>query len=168
MAILLAIVAVYNLLWREVSTAPFDLVFVRPVVQAFLPTVTSTTIRRRRLLMLRSNLTGHRIDEVLVGTFPASDPPAWTPGIARPAPSVAERPAERDVPRPNSNDLHSDVIDVSRTDSERTFVQAIVSWIGAAGLGLLAGLAIVAVGAALVLGVRVIVSIGELVVGMIR
>lgn len=35
------------------------------------------------------------IDEVLAGTFPASDPPAWTPGIARPAPE-ANVPRQRD------------------------------------------------------------------------
>jgi hypothetical protein len=33
--------------------------------------------------MLRTNLTAQAIDEVLAETFPASDPPAWTSGIAR-------------------------------------------------------------------------------------
>jgi hypothetical protein len=29
------------------------------------------------------------LDDVLDGTFPASDPPSWTPGLARPAPASA-------------------------------------------------------------------------------
>ena len=33
-------------------------------------------------------LTYYDIDDVLADTFPASDPPAWTPGIARPAPEL--------------------------------------------------------------------------------
>jgi hypothetical protein len=31
--------------------------------------------------MVHSNLTAQAIDDVLADTFPASDPPSWTPGI---------------------------------------------------------------------------------------
>jgi hypothetical protein len=30
------------------------------------------------------------VDEVIEASFPASDPPSWTPGIARPAPVDAK------------------------------------------------------------------------------
>ena len=29
----------------------------------------------------------HWMDDVLADSFPASDPPSWTPGLARPAPA---------------------------------------------------------------------------------
>jgi hypothetical protein len=31
------------------------------------------------------------IDDALAGTFPASDPPAWNPGVARPSPVATSR-----------------------------------------------------------------------------
>ena len=33
-------------------------------------------------------LTNDDIDDVLADTFPASDPPAWTPGVVRPMPEI--------------------------------------------------------------------------------
>ena len=36
--------------------------------------------------MTAAVLTHYDIDDVLADTFPASDPPSWTPGMARPTP----------------------------------------------------------------------------------
>jgi hypothetical protein len=69
--------------------------------------------------MLRTTLTPQAIDDVLAGSFPASDPPAWTPGIARPAPATA--PADvKGTADGDTNDVRSgDVIDVSRHSPPR-------------------------------------------------
>ena len=52
--------------------------------------------------MRRTDLTTDDIDDVLAGTFPASDPPAWTPGVARPrrrAPSPTDEAGRtHDIP----------------------------------------------------------------------
>jgi hypothetical protein len=41
-----------------------------------------------------SELSEDEIDHNLMGTFPASDPPSWTLGVARDKPPVSESPPE--------------------------------------------------------------------------
>jgi hypothetical protein len=114
-------------------------------------------------------MTAQAIDDVLAGTFPASDPPAWNPGIARPAPAVPSRRVERAPAKDETNDVRSDVIDVSRPpDSERTFTQALVSLTGATGLVLLVPLAILAVGTPVPRGLRGVVELAGWVLAFIR
>jgi hypothetical protein len=106
--------------------------------------------------MLRTNLTAQAIDDVLAGSFPASDPPSWSPGMARPAPDIGRRAADTGAAQDQTDDVRaSHGTDVSRsTHSKRTFAQAVSSLIGAAGLALLMPVAILAVGTPVALGVR--------------
>jgi len=102
--------------------------------------------------MLRSMLTVDPVDDALAGTFPASDPPGWSPGIARLAPEIYRPPEERG----------------RSMDSERTLLQEMVSLIGAVGLALLVPLAILALGMPIALGVRAAIAVAAWFEAVIR
>ena len=55
--------------------------------------------------MVHSNLTAQAIDDVLADTFPASDPPPWTSGIARPAPETARRVVDTSTAQDETNEV---------------------------------------------------------------
>jgi hypothetical protein len=108
--------------------------------------------RERRTLAAEQAL-----DQVLADSFPASDPPSWTPAIATPMAAVGVRrrtgvpgaiaeSGERDA---------SNVIDTSLSASAgRTLLQGLATLAGTAGLALLVPIAILIVGTPFALAVR--------------
>ena len=99
------------------------------------------------------------IDDTLEASFPASDPPAWNPGLARPIPGDALRHradyTRASAARDSTVAATPGVIDVSRPyASERTALQALVSLAGAAGVALMVPSTILLVGLPIALGLR--------------
>lgn len=100
------------------------------------------------------------LDQVLADSFPASDPPSWTLGVAQPALSVYTGSAESadETAMENSDGeaatITRDVIDVSLPRPKRIFLQALASLAGAAGIALLVPFTILLVGLPIALAVR--------------
>lgn len=131
---------------------------IAPIIVGVDGSVDELSGARQRLAVER------RIDDVLADSFPASDPPSWNPGVARPNPVVSPFGHEvalaaastADTGRANSG------VDVSRPMSAaRRFLQGLVSLAGAAGIALLVPFAIVLVGLSVVLAVRGVRSVGS-------
>jgi hypothetical protein len=100
------------------------------------------------------------LDQVLADSFPASDPPSWTLGVARPASfSRTEGATSTDETAMENSDrrsarVTSAVTDVSLPRAGRTVIHALVSLAGAAGIALLVPFAILLIGLPVVLVVR--------------
>jgi hypothetical protein len=96
------------------------------------------------------------IDDVLADSFPASDPPSWNPGVARPCawgaqPGVDIQPIA-DAATPDTGAAAG--IDVSRPNATRTFLQALASLAEAVTIALIVPFAILLIGLPVALAVR--------------
>jgi len=93
-----------------------------------------------------------RIDQTLADSFPASDPPSWTPAIAHPNSAIGLQPQTR--PTQADADAGARTGASGLTSGGRTFTQRLVSFAGAVGIALLVPFAILLVGLPVVLAVR--------------
>lgn len=106
----------------------------------------------------RARYTAERaVDQVLADSFPASDPPSWTLGVAPPASWGSAESADETAMANSDGEAakgKGEVNDVSLPRAKRPFLQGLVSLTGAAGIALLVPFAILLIGLPIVLVVR--------------
>jgi hypothetical protein len=124
-------------------------------------------VRTRQFEARRANSATERaLDEVLADSFPASDPPPWTLGVARGdsesdatahlSRSVADS-ARAEVARPPA--LVNDVVILGGgSRGPRTLIQHLATLAGAMGVALMVPVAILVVGLPVVLLVRGVIE----------
>jgi hypothetical protein len=118
------------------------------------------------LVKLRRTVDAERaVDQTLADSFPASDPPSWTLGVARPSPprrsvdavGVASASAVSD--RPLLGVHGTGIMVVSSAEfRQRTLLQNLTSFASAASLSFLVPVVVLLVGIPVVLAVRMIVE----------
>lgn len=99
--------------------------------------------------MVTAEFRAQAIEDVLLGTFPASDPPSWSPVMARPAPEAAPAAAPEDA-----GDGAARGNGPRYAPTLPTVTEALTSLAGAAGVVLLFPVVVLAVGTPLALAVR--------------
>lgn len=99
--------------------------------------------------MVTAEVRTQAIDDVLLGSFPASDPPSWSPVMVRPAPESSPAVALEDA-----GDTGASGDGPRHAPTLPTVTEALTSLAGAAMVVLLFPIAVLAIGTPLALAVR--------------
>ena len=122
---------------------------IAPIIVAVDGSTGELSAARERLVVEQA------IDDVLADSFPASDPPSWNPGVARPVRVAGAVGRDGVMVAATDADRADSAAAVSRLRSaERTVLQGLVSLAGAVGIVLLVPFAILLVGLPVVLAAR--------------